>query len=80
MADDPISSAAAHLAVLENETQHPHQPNEVDHMAESIERRVSGAVNTLSAWWQGMHDQVRRTPHTGTHDAGPSERAGRRSG
>lgn len=59
MADEAISSAAALIAINEDERQLHHKETEVDVVARKIENRVMDLVGGLSSWWGGVHSQVR---------------------
>ena len=58
MAEEPISAAAALIAVNEDERQLHHTETEVDVFARNIEDRVSNLMGGLSTWFNGMNMQT----------------------
>lgn len=58
MADEPISAAAALLAVNEDERQIQFTETEVDAFARKVEDKVTDIVGGLSNWWSGVQAQV----------------------
>lgn len=63
MADEPMSAAAALLAVNEDERQIHFTETEVDAFAKKVEDKVSDLVGGLSHWWSGVQSQVCRLLH-----------------
>jgi len=58
MADEPMSAAAALIAVNEDERQIPFTETEVDAFARKVEDKVTDLVGGLSNWWSGVQTQV----------------------
>lgn len=58
MAEEPMSAAAALLAVTEDERLLHHRDTEVDHFAQNIEDRVSNLVGGVSTWFSGINTQT----------------------
>ncbi|WFD17949.1 hypothetical protein MCAP1_000160 [Malassezia caprae] len=63
MADEPMSAAAALIAVNEDERQIQFTENEVDAFARKVEDKVTDLVGGLSNWWSGVQTQSMNALH-----------------
>ena len=59
MADEPISAAAAIIAVNDDERQIQFTETEADAFARKVDDKVTDLVGGLSNWWSGVQSQVR---------------------